>query len=152
MSQPPEGHPPPQDVPSLDEHVDQALRYLQGELSRRDRPAAFSREALARLLDRQTEYLTELGIESIRVARRAENDEVQAVNVSEAERRVRAEHSAARELGLAFGGLVGGGGLSLLVAELTIETPNVPLTITALIIVVVTMAVLLWSIVGRRSR
>ena len=88
--------------PPVEEHVDQALR-LEGELARRERPVAFSQEALARLLDRPDEYLTELGVEAIRVARRADNDDVQAVNINEAERRVRVAQSPTRELSLAFG-------------------------------------------------
>lgn len=138
--------------PPVEEHVDQALRFLQGELARRERPVAFSQEALARLLDRQTEYLTELGVEAIRVARRADNDDVQAVNINEAERRVRVAQSPTRELSLAFGGLIGGGALSLLVAELTTQHPSLALTIAAVVVIVITMLVLLWSIIGRRAR
>jgi hypothetical protein len=128
------------------------LSLLQAELARLRTPRAFSPEGLAQLLDRQTEYLTELALEAIRVARRARNDEVQATNVDEAERRVRSEQSAPRELALAFGGLVGGGSLSLLVAEITIDDPSLALTVVSVVVLVITVGLLLWSILGRRTR
>lgn len=70
---------------SPDPGVDEATRALQRALDARDIPQRFSEEALARMFDRQTAFLVNLGEEAVLVARRAGNHEVQPVDVSTAE-------------------------------------------------------------------
>lgn len=114
MAVDPSGGPGPPD-PTL-AHT---LASLQGALQTGRPPREFSPEALGVLLERQSEYVEELGLEAIRVARRARADVVSAVDVQQADQLVRsAERVKHRRALETLGGLLAGAGLGLLGTQL----------------------------------
>lgn len=100
----------------------QTLSSLQGALETGRAPSDFSDEGLGVLLDRQSEYVEELGLESIRIARRARADVVSAIDVERADEIVRgtARNRQAR-VSETLGGVLLGGGLGQLYAQIALE-------------------------------
>jgi hypothetical protein len=128
-----------------DHEVQEAMQRLQGELSRRGMDS-FSAEAEARLLDQQLDYFFELGRQAILEADRRGNEQVQRVNVEQAEAAVGARDAVKRGFGLTFGGLVWGGALSQTINEMTANDPRMALVAVSVTVLVVATGVLIWSL------
>src|SRR3954452_1475192 len=79
-----------------DETLAQTLTSLQAALQTGRPPRDFSPESVGVLLERQSEYVEELGLEAIRIARRARADVVSAVDVEHADEIVRSAERARR--------------------------------------------------------
>jgi hypothetical protein len=107
-----------------DRRVREVLDALEASLRARVVPTGFSSRALARLLDRGTEFLEELGFEAIRVAGRAGNDEVQPADVDRADEIVRSDTNRGRRALEAFGGLVWGLAAMTFVQETIAKHPR----------------------------
>lgn len=91
---------------------------LKAELGKTTRPSAFTQPGFQALVTAQDEYVEDLAVEAIRVARRSQTDVVSEVQVDEARSRLRGSPKRFASLEL-FGGLVGGGGISQLVTNLS---------------------------------
>lgn len=128
-----------------DHQVQEAMQRLQGELSRRGMHG-FSPEAQARLLDQQLDYFVELGRQAIVEADRHGNEQVQRVNVEEAETIIGARDAVKRGFGLTFGGLAWGGALSQTINEMTAKDPRMAVVAAGVTVLVVATGVLMWSL------
>lgn len=104
-----------------DQTLDQTLRSLDAALQTGRPPRDFSDESLGALLERQSEYVEELGTEAIRIARRAKADVVSAVDVDQADQLVRSAERTKRGRAVeTFGGILLGGGLGQLYAQIAL--------------------------------
>lgn len=93
---------------------------LKAELGKTTQPSAFTQPGFQALVSAQDEYVEDLAVEAIRVARRSQADVVSKVQVDEARSRVRSASKRFASLEL-FGGLLGGAGISQLVTNLSSE-------------------------------
>src|SRR3954454_19288757 len=101
--------------PGADSTLVETMTSLQAALQTGRPPRDFSDESVGVLLERQSEYVEELGLEAIRVARRAGADVVSAVDVQQADQLVRSAKRVKRRRALEMiGGLLAGAGLGLL--------------------------------------
>ena len=112
---------PVPDVEGADPTLAATLQSLQASLRTGRPPRDFSDESLGVLLERQSEYVEELGIEAIRLARRAQADVVSAIDVEHADQIVRsAERTRRRRIYETIGGILLGGGLGQLYAQIAL--------------------------------
>lgn len=125
-----------------------AMSALDTALGRRDLPKEFSDDGLATLLQRQTEYLEDLGIEAIRLARLAKADVVSASHVEDADQNLRPPQ---RRVALmeAGGGVFAGAGVGQSLAVMMADKPT-DLAIAAAIVLSVVGFVLLAFGLARR--
>jgi hypothetical protein len=73
------------------------------------------------LLERQSEYVEELGLEAVRIARRSRADVVSAADIERADQLVRSNERSPWTRALeTFGGVLLGGGLGQLYAQLAL--------------------------------
>ncbi|TXL60846.1 hypothetical protein [Aeromicrobium terrae] len=79
------------------------------ELARRPRPNSFSERAFQALLATQDEYVEDLSIEAIRIARREESDSVSEAQVHHARAMLQSRSKRVAWLELLGGVLAGGG-------------------------------------------
>jgi hypothetical protein len=99
----------------------ETLTSLQAALQTGRPPRDFSEESVGVLLERQSEYVEELGLEAIRIARRARADVVSAVDVEHADEVVRsAERTRRGRIFETVGGILLGGGLGQLYAQIAL--------------------------------
>jgi hypothetical protein len=104
-----------------DPTLNQTLVALQSALQTGRPPRDFSPESVGVLFERQTEYVEELGLEAIRIARRARADVVSAADVERADEVVRMnERSSRRRIYETLGGILLGGGLGQLYAQIAL--------------------------------
>jgi hypothetical protein len=104
-----------------DPTLTQTLTSLEASLHTGRPPRSFSEESLGVLFERQSEYVEELGIEAIRLARRARADVVSASDVEHADEIVRsAERSQRNRIYETVGGILLGGGLGQLYAQIAL--------------------------------
>ncbi len=115
----------------------------------REHPNGFSEQALARLLERQTEFVEEIGLESIRLAQRARNDVVSATDVDQADELIRSDARDRAQRGLeALGGLLWGGGLGTLLQTLPEENPEIWIILISTVLLVVGTALFMYGLFG----
>jgi hypothetical protein len=137
----------------LDPQVAQVLQTLQGALDGNGLPNAYSRKALARLLDRQTEFLEDLGKEAVRIARLSRIDEVQPVHVDEAESVLRVPRRRGRREIEIGGGLLWGLASSFLIEDWFTQTAAIWQVTLAISVLVIATAMIAGSVViSERSR
>lgn len=106
------------------------------------RPDEFSSEARAYVTAWAHRYADELALEAARLARCAGNDQVQIVNVQDADPLRRPNVATFSRGLLAFGGLFWGSAASILLDQLTSREPRPGLVVAAAIVVIVaTLAV-----------
>lgn len=104
-----------------DPTLSQAAARLQAALDADGSPGGFSDESLGVLLERQSEYVEELGLEAIRLARRSRADIVSAIDVEKADEAVRSNEGARRgRVYESVGGVLLGGGLGQLYAQIAL--------------------------------
>lgn len=117
---------PLEHAPSADPILSEAFANLQAELSGRTRPREFSQESMASLLEREAEFVTDVGIEAIRIAKRSRSDVVSKADIEDADRRIRESNRGGSFAAWAepFGGILLGAGLSQLLS--VIGDDNVP--------------------------
>jgi hypothetical protein len=134
-----------------DRSLGRVIEKLRGALSRRTPPKDFSEDAVALMLERQAEFVEELGIEAIRIARRGHEDVVSAWNIAQADQIVRAS-SVGRLVIVAqsLGGLVGGAGLSQLFVVLAEKQPSTLGYVLATVSTVFGFAALTYGLTRRR--
>lgn len=140
----------PDQMPPRGEPADDVSQTLQRALDSAGTPRRFSSYGLERLLRHQTEYLKDVGLEAIQVARRARNDEVQAVDVDRADEIVRAARGRTRRGYEAFGGILCGAGVSIWLPELFGRDPRMWL-IAISVLVMLAGALMLVHAVSSRS-
>jgi hypothetical protein len=130
----------------------QTLAALQAALETGRPPRDFSDESLGVLLERQSEYVEELGLEAIRIARRAQADVVSAVDVERADQLVRsAERSRKGRIYETVGGVFLGGGLGQLYAQIALgEEATAVGWIVASLSAVVGLVLLTYAFASRR--
>lgn len=105
--------------------VDHALALMRQALAAHPLPSTFSDQAWTELLKRESEFVGELGLESIRLARQKRCDVVSTSDVGEAD-------SSIRQAGLAslwtslqtVGGVLAGAGVTGLIAVVGEKHPN----------------------------
>lgn len=117
-------------IPSQDQVPDRLLdtvmSVLASELARSNGyPAEFSSKSLTRLQQRQAEYIEDLGIYAIRIARREHLDEVSATHVDQAVSRLTEPVQNRRAITMqTVGGAMLGVGGGQLFAVLSAEHPS----------------------------
>lgn len=88
-------------------------------------PGDFSNAAVDALLDRRAEFVGELGLEAIRLARRSRADVVSASDVARADSLIRHSRvSRKAEAAKVVGGLFGGAGLGQMISVLSTSQPS----------------------------
>jgi hypothetical protein len=108
-----------------DRSLGRIIERLRTDLSRKSPPSDFSPDAVALILERQAEFVEEVGVEAIRIARRGREDVVSAWDVEQADQIVRAS-SVGRFVvaAQAIGALIGGAGLAHLFVVLSETHPS----------------------------
>lgn len=97
---------------------DQALSILHEALAAHELPKGFSQDACAELLKRKSEFLGEMGLESIRIARQKRCDFVSVSDVAEADASIRrAALGSLWTVAQTIGCVLAGSGVSGLIAE-----------------------------------
>lgn len=129
-----------------DPQVSHVLESLQASIDAHDLPEGFSDKGLARLLDRQTEYLEDLGQEAVRLARVARINEVQPVHIDQAEAILRVDPGRRKHGYEAAGGLLWGLSSSAIVQELASSKPKMWLIGLAAVVLVLATGILVWAI------
>jgi hypothetical protein len=100
------------------EEVDHALSVMRQALAAHELPKAFSEDAWTELLKRESEFVGEVGLEAIRIARQKRSDSVSASDVGEADASIRrAGLGNLWTVAQTIGGVLAGGGVSGLIAE-----------------------------------
>jgi histone H3/H4 len=98
-----------------------AIRSLNASVHGNRPPRRFTSESIGVLLERQAEYVEELGLEAVRIARRAKSDVVSANDIQRADEVVRsAERTRRSRLYETIGGILVGGGLAQLYAQIAL--------------------------------
>jgi histone H3/H4 len=136
-------------IDDLKEPLERVLARLTEDLQRPDGPSEFSDRSLSTLLERQTHYLEALGLEAIRVARRAHADTVSAADVENAARAIQGGPRGRLSRVLdPLGGLLAGAGLSQLYAVLSAasDSPSTLAYVLAAVSTVAGIAMLAFSI------
>jgi F0F1-type ATP synthase assembly protein I len=134
-----------------DPSVRPVLQTLQAALDAREHPKAFSDPALARLFERQTEFVQELGLEAIRLAQRAREDVVSASDVDRADERIRAEGRGRGRASLeALGGISAGGGLGLFIQTVAETNPGTLGFVIGTVLLVIGAVTLTLGLFGSR--
>jgi hypothetical protein len=138
-------------APEEDRSLSRIIARLRQGLSRRRPPRDFSEESLALILERQAEFVEELGLEAIAIARRAQSDVVSKVDVEQADRLVRAS-SASRVVVAAqsLGGVLLGAGLSGYVNVIFTKHPTTIEYVAATVFSVLGAAILTYGLTRRR--
>lgn len=132
-----------------DATLEGTVASLQGALV--GRPRDFSPEAVGVLLERQSEYVEELGLEAIRLARRNRSDVVSAADVERGDEIVRsAAHTRTGRILETGGGVLLGGGLGQLYAQIALGDDATTVGwIVAIASAVVGLVLLTWSFARR---
>jgi hypothetical protein len=124
-------------------------KRIADELKRAGRPRSFSSDGFDALLSTQDQYIEDLAVESIRLARRDQMDVVSSVHVSNAQGRLQqgAKRVAWLEL---FGGVLAGGGFAQVITNVVAD--DNPSTIDWLLALIITVvgAVMLAAAISRR--
>lgn len=106
-------------------HLDDARATLERELARRERPTGFTDDSIVVLLEKQSQFVEDLGLAAIRQARRARADVVSAADVERAEEIVSAGSGGRRAIRLeALGGILAGAGLGEFIDVLSDKDPT----------------------------
>src|SRR5437764_12121102 len=93
--------------------VDRALATLRQALSAHQLPKTFSDTAWTELLERESEFVSELGLEAIRRARQKREEVVSRADVADADNAIRrAGQTSVVAAVQAVGGLLFGGGIT----------------------------------------
>jgi hypothetical protein len=143
---------PDPNLPTGDRRAQQVFETLQSTLDARDAPKAFSTHGLARLLERQAEFLEELGVESIRIARRAGNYEVQPIDVDRAREILGIDPSHGLHGLEVFSALLWGVAATAFVQELVASKPRMWLVGFSASGVVLATILLMYSLLRTRRR
>jgi hypothetical protein len=108
-----------------DPGLTRVLTTLRTSLTGKHAPRDFSQESVGALLERQVDYVEELGIEAILLARRARADVVSASDIQRADEVVRSGLRGRRLAGVeALGGLLAGAGIAELFTVLGESNPT----------------------------
>jgi histone H3/H4 len=101
------------------------LTTLRTSLAGKHAPRDFSQESVGALLEQQVDYVEEVGVEAILIARRAHADVVSAADVQRADELVRAGSRGRRLAGVeALGGILAGAGVAELFTVLSQTHPS----------------------------
>ncbi len=152
MSAEPDPDPPIAEIPGEREpaslaEVDHALSLMRGALSAHPLPRKFSEPAWTELLKRESEFVAELGLESIRLARQKRCDVVSASDVGEADGSIRRAGLTSLIVGLqTIGGVLAGAGVSGIIAVLGEERPQDSLVALAAAGIVVGVALMMFTL------
>jgi hypothetical protein len=112
------------DTPS-DPGIARVLTTLRTSLAGKHSPRDFSQESVGALLERQADYVEEIGVEAILLARRSRADVVSASDVERADELVRSGVRGRRLAGVeALGGLLAGAGVAELFTVLSQSHPS----------------------------
>jgi hypothetical protein len=127
--------------------VDHALSLMRDALSAHPLPRTFSKSAWTELLKRESEFVAELGLESIRLARQKRCDVVSASDVGEADGSIRRAGLTSLLVGLqTIGGVLAGAGVSGIIAVLGEKHPKGDLLALAGAGVVVGVALMMFTL------
>jgi len=108
-----------------DAGIARVLTTLRTSLAGKHAPRDFSQESVGALLERQADYVEEIGVEAILLARRSRADVVSASDVERADELVRAGVRGRRLAGVeALGGLLAGAGIAELFTVLSQHHPS----------------------------
>jgi hypothetical protein len=119
------------------------------ELRKSTRPEFFSDDGFNALLATQDQYVEDLAIESIRLARREELDVISKVHVASAKSRLQRGDRRVAWLEL-FGGVLAGGGFAQVITNIAADkNPSTVVWLLALGITVVGVAMLAAAIARR---
>lgn len=112
------------DETGADSALQQALARIQQEFSDNG-PKDLSNEARAALLDVHAEYLEDLGVEAVRVAKRSRLDTVSAKHIDEARSFVQSgSEPKVTQAVAALGGILAGAGAGQFLAVLSEKEPS----------------------------
>lgn len=133
--------------------LSKSIVELQAALQGKSHPRDFSRESLVALLERQAEYVEEVGLEAIRIAKSSQADFVSKRDIEKADEVVRSA-SGANGVG-AFtepvGGIILGAGLGQLLSVLAAEDPEALSYALATAACIIGVALLVYGITRRMS-
>jgi hypothetical protein len=129
-----------------------SLAAIQNEMARESPSIVFSPAALQRLEELQVRYVEDLAIEAVRAARRADNDQVQAVNVQSAGQIVRIDARPAQGALQAFGGALWGLGATLLATDLLADKQHIALILGSVTGLVIATVILMGTVDVTRLR
>lgn len=137
-----------QALPASDSSLAGAMGALDAALRKRELPKGFSDAGLATLLQRQSEYVEDLGLEAIRLARIAKVDVVSASHVDDADQNLRPPQ---RRLALmeAFGGVFAGGGVGQALTVMMADKPSDLAIAAAIALSVIGFALLAFGLARR---
>jgi histone H3/H4 len=104
---------------------EQTIERLRTGLAKHGQPQNLSTNAVAVLLERQAEYVEEVGSEAIRIAKRNRADFVSGADVESADRRLRGTSlPGTRALACTMGAATFGAGLSEFITIMTTAHPG----------------------------
>ncbi len=127
--------------------VDHALSLMRDALSAHPLPRTFSEPAWTELLKRESEFVAELGLESIRLARQKRCDVVSASDVGEADGLIRRAGLTSVLVGLqTIGGVLAGAGVSGVIAALGETHPQDAIVVLAGAGIVVGVALMMFTL------
>ena len=127
------------------------LARVYSGLGRPGGPREFSNQSFSRLLERQTQYLEDLGVEAVRIARRNHSDVVSAADVDAADIALQSKPRRGYKRFLEpTGGIFAGGGMAQLFWVLS-STHDKPSTLAYLLAVIGLVAGTVMIAIGQKA-
>jgi hypothetical protein len=147
----PQAPSPDVSAPDGSAEIDRSLRVLREALRANRLPSTFSVSAWAELVERESEFVAELGLDAIRRARRKRCDVVSAADINEADQSIRRAGLTSLMVGVqTVGGVSSGAGITGIIAWTGESKPSTALLVLSIVGALLGAAIIAFSM-GRSS-
>jgi hypothetical protein len=138
-------------LPDDPPEIDRSLSVLREALRANQVPSSFSVSGWAELVERESEFVAELGLDAIRRARRKRCDVVSAADINEADQSIRRAGLTSLMIGVqTVGGVFSGAGITGIIAWTGESKPSTALLVLSIVGALLGAAIIAFSM-GRSS-